>query len=537
MGLSMLSGAAALVLAAWAGHLVPIMLGLGDGLAGVNTAPDARVIVFTLAVSVAVGLCIWLASALALTRRRALPLLTGVSRATGRGVGPGLRHLLVVLQVSLSLALVCTSTLLGRSLWNVLSTDPGLHADRLVGFSVESRSHRVRARAPGPVHGDVGGSGRGHSRRVAGGAASALPLSGGGSLARVEGPRQRAASAEGPFVETVNVSADYFATIGLPIVAGRAFDARDGTSAARVAIVNETLARLIAAQPAVVGETIGFDGGPPDVQIVGVARDARGRSLKVPSEPTVFRPLAQAGGYGAVSVLLRSETPRAISAMAAADLVRRIDPGVAIREFGRLDGAGAERAAARADAGGTLAGVRRPVGAPGRDGAVRRRQLQRHQPDARDWHTPGAGRVARHRREDGPARGRVARGSGGRARLRAVHGGQPRPRFDVVRGVPRRPADHRRRRRRLGSDDDDGRAPARPPRRARRSRGDVATRIEERIGGRHPEGESQAGNSQRSSRSLPGRSHLRCAGATGVVQSKEKPREGGLLIRRDHTDG
>jgi hypothetical protein len=105
----------------------------------------------------------------------------------------------------------------------------------------------------------------------------------------------------------------------------------------RVAIVNETLARLIAAQPAVVGETLGFDGGPPDVQIVGVARDARGRSLKVPPEPTVFRPLAQAGGYSAVSVLLRSEAPQAITATAAAGIVKRIDSGVAMREFGRLE--------------------------------------------------------------------------------------------------------------------------------------------------------------------------------------------------------
>jgi len=337
MGLAMLSGCAALVLAAWAGHLVPIVLGLGDDLAGVNTAPDARVIVFTLAVSVAVGLCIWLASALAVTRRRALPLLTGVSRATGRGVGPGLRHLLVVLQVSLSLALVCTSTVLGRSLWNVLSTDPGFDADRLVGFSVDPGAvgyERERLARYTETLAEQATVIPGVSRVAL---ASALPLSGGGSLAQVEGPRQRAASAEGPFVEMVNVSADYFATIGLPIVAGRAFDARDGTSAARVAIVNETLARLIAAQPAVVGETLGFDGGPPDVQIVGVARDARGRSLKVPPEPTVFRPLAQAGGYSAVSVLLRSEAPQAITATAAAGVVKRIDSGVAMREFGRLE--------------------------------------------------------------------------------------------------------------------------------------------------------------------------------------------------------
>jgi hypothetical protein len=201
------------------------MLGLGDDLAGVNTAPDAPVIVFTLAVSAAVGLCIWLASALTVTRRP-LTLLTGLSRATGWGVGPGVRYLLVVLQVSLSLALVCTSTLLVRSLWNVLSTDPAFDADRLVGFSVDPGATGYEGERLARYTETLADQARvlpGVSRVAL---ASALPLSGGGSVARVEGPRQRAASAEGPFVEAVNVSADYFATIGLPIVAGRAFDAR-----------------------------------------------------------------------------------------------------------------------------------------------------------------------------------------------------------------------------------------------------------------------------------------------------------------------
>jgi hypothetical protein len=117
-------------------------------------------------------------------------------------------ELFVPLAIRDRLMLVCASALLGRSLWNLLSTDPGFDANRLVGFSVnpgavgyegerlarytEALVHRARA-LPGVS-------------RVA--LASALPLSGGGSLTQVEGPRQRAASAEGPFVETVNVSAD-----------------------------------------------------------------------------------------------------------------------------------------------------------------------------------------------------------------------------------------------------------------------------------------------------------------------------------------
>lgn len=337
MALALFSGGVALVLAAWSGHLVPILIGLGDDLAGVNTAPDARVIVFTLAVSVVVGLCIWLASALAVTRRRALPLLAAPSPATARRSGPCLRHLLVAVQVSLSLALVCTSALLSRSLWNLLSTDPGFDADRVVGFSVGAGAigyEGERLARYTETLADEAKALPGVSRVAL---ASVLPLSGGGSLSQVEGPVQSASSAEGPFVEAVNVSADYFATIGLPIVTGRPFDARDHATAPRVAIVNESLARLLVARRSAVGERIRIDGGLRDVEIVGVARDARGRSLKVPPEPTVFRPLSQVGGYGVVSVLLRSETPRTISAMAAAAVVRRIDRGVAMKEFGRLD--------------------------------------------------------------------------------------------------------------------------------------------------------------------------------------------------------
>jgi len=336
VALALLSGCAALVLAAWTGNLVPVLLGLGNDLAGVNTRPDARVVVFTIAMSMAVGLGIWLASALAVTRRRTLPLLFTAS-TTGRGSGPGLRHLLVIVQVSLSLALVCSSALLGRSLWNVLSTDPGFDADRVVGFSVNPGAVGYEGERLARYTETLADQARalpGVSRVAL---SSALPLTGGGGMSQVEGPRQRAATAEGPFVEIVDVSADYFATIGLPLVAGRAFDARDGQAAPRVAIVNEALARLLVAQPAVIGERIGFAGGPLDVQIVGVARDARGRSLKVAPEPTMFRPLAQAGGYGVVNVLLRTETPKAISALAAADLVRRIGPSVAMRDFGALE--------------------------------------------------------------------------------------------------------------------------------------------------------------------------------------------------------
>ena len=100
--------------------------------------------------------------------------------------------------------------------------------------------------------------------------------------------------------------------------------------------MNEALAALLVGGGPIVGSTLRFEGMPPDVEIVGVVRDARGRSLKVNPEPTLFRPLAQAGAVGAVSVLLRTDAPQGISAAVAADLVRRLDANVAMTKFGPL---------------------------------------------------------------------------------------------------------------------------------------------------------------------------------------------------------
>ena len=199
LALGAISGAAGLLLAAWTGDVIPVLLDIGNELAGVSTRPDLRVVGFTIAVSLTVGLCIFLASALAVARRGQLSLSPGAVQPSGGGrLGLALRHLLVVVQLSLSLTLVCASVLLGRSLWNALGAEPGFDADRVVSLTVNpvavgyegdrldayTRSLSERAQALPGVS------------RVA--LASAVPLSGGGSMSRVDGPRQRAASAEGP---------------------------------------------------------------------------------------------------------------------------------------------------------------------------------------------------------------------------------------------------------------------------------------------------------------------------------------------------
>ena len=335
--LAILSCAAGLLLANWTGDLLPSLLGLEEDLAGIDTRPDARVFAFTAGVSLVTGLVIWLGSTLVITRRAALPsLVAGRADATGRRPGVMLRRGLVIVQVSLSLALVCTAALLGRSFVNVLSVDPGFDAEHVVGFTVKPRSvgydgERLeqylrtlvdRARALPGVS------------RVA--VSSVMPLAGsGGSMAEVTGARQAAGQAMPQYAEVIDISSEFFETLGLDLVAGRVFDDRDTTTAPRVAIVNETLARLLVGSPEIVGQMMGFEGVPARLRIVGVARDGRSR-LKAPASPTLFLPRAQTSGGGSVSVLMQVPRAGMVSATALTEIVRQLDPDVAMSAFGSL---------------------------------------------------------------------------------------------------------------------------------------------------------------------------------------------------------
>jgi predicted permease len=331
LALAALSGGAGLLLAAWTGDVIPSLLGVNEELAGINTRPDVRVVAFTAGMSLLTGLLIWLASALLVTRRAALPSLHAAA-ASGVGGRPGavLRRGLVIVQVSLSFALVSTAALLGRSLVNVRSVDPGFDAERVVGFTVNPRlagyeADRLeqyirtltdRARAlPGVSQVAV---------------ASVMPLSGGGCCMEVAGPRQRDGHASTQYAATVGVSPDYFATIGLDLVRGRAFDDRDVRTAPQVVVANEAAVRLLVDSPDVLGQTIGNVG-----QIVGIVRDGRS-GLKTPAEPTLYRPRTHSNGAGPISVLLRVPRAEVVSAAAVTDMVKQLDPGVAMSAVGSL---------------------------------------------------------------------------------------------------------------------------------------------------------------------------------------------------------
>jgi hypothetical protein len=138
------------------------------------------------------------------------------------------------------------------------------------------------------------------------------------------------------------VGRGYFATMGIPIVRGRSFDDRDRAGLARVAIVNETMARRYWPDRSPIGQTLRIPvartpSGATDLalQIVGVAHDAKYVSLAEAPQPFVYRPLAQARRFGVTSLVVRSTRPAALAALVR-QTAAEIDPAVPILEMREL---------------------------------------------------------------------------------------------------------------------------------------------------------------------------------------------------------
>ena len=349
LALALLAGGVGFLLSSWLTALVPAVLGLSEMPPGVSAVPDRRVAVFTALVSAATGVLIWAVSALQITRRAGLPSLSGSSRQGGRARGMVLRRAVVLAQVTLSAALVCGAALLARSLIGLMLISPGFDINGVATFTVTPGGKgydAVRARA---LVEDLIARTRALPGVVSATASSHLPLSGpsqGYWLIADDPGMDRGAPVS---VDVIEAGSEYFETVGLRLAAGRGFATSDRAGSPKVAVLSEGLARqLFGGRPAV-GRRVTFSRADAtdtavkwanrdavfDIEVVGVVRDARSRSLRTPPAPTIYRPQLQANQPGPVTILFR--TRHAMPALRdIQSLVRQVDATVPVGRYSTL---------------------------------------------------------------------------------------------------------------------------------------------------------------------------------------------------------
>ena len=261
---------------------------------------DLRVATFCAATAVLVGLIFGVVPALRATDFSLTEAIGSDSR-TVTGTGGRLRSLLVVGEVALAVLLLFGAGLLLRTLIAVESFDRGYRAESVVSMLVDP----LGAKYPTPellqqffdqVEAEIRAAPG--VRNV--GWASSLPLdffdAGGFSFEVVGDPP--VPESQRPVTEYQAVSPSYFATLDLPILEGRAFDGRDTRDGVPVCIVNEAFARGFHGRSPI-GQRIALrpTGSPqvqPDVrEIVGVARQVKGRPDEVQDFVQVYVPMAQ----------------------------------------------------------------------------------------------------------------------------------------------------------------------------------------------------------------------------------------------------
>lgn len=265
-----------------AGRFVPMIF---PYTLSVSVGADANVWLFLAGVGLLAGILFGVAPAWAAARRDVGDALRETRSSAGRA-RTRLRDLLVITQLSLSLSLVAGAALLGRSLINARSTDPGFAPQGLVvGYTDVGPTGRYDEESGRRLARDLTEA----VRRIPGVQAVTIanqaPIAGGHTRSTVR-PADDPDS-PGYEAEFNIVGSDYFETMGIPLVVGRAFDGLDEPE--RVVVVNEALARIFwGSNQAALGKS--FENR---WRVVGVVGDVQMRSLRAAGRPGVYYPMSQ----------------------------------------------------------------------------------------------------------------------------------------------------------------------------------------------------------------------------------------------------
>jgi predicted permease len=287
---------------------------------------------FLVIASVFTGLLFGLAPALQISRSSVTEAMHGESAVTfSRERVFSLRNALVFLQVALSLPLLIGAGLFLHSLRNLRGIDMGFVKENvflanlnpsLNGYSTE----RIRA-----LYSDL----LTRVRMLPGVRAASLTtssaISGGwDSLSvRVEGYQPRQDENMSP--NAAIISPGYFASLGIPFVAGRDFTDQDAAARPKVVIINQTFAHYFFGDANPIGKRISLDDDPKtplDMEIIGVVKDAKYVSLREKPRRHFYTPLAQEPHLFDMTLQVRTANdPRSIGDLVRAQ-VRDLDPNL-----------------------------------------------------------------------------------------------------------------------------------------------------------------------------------------------------------------
>jgi putative ABC transport system permease protein len=339
--LAAIGGAFGLLLAVWGTHTL-IALVPKEVPRAANIQLDTIVLIFTLAISFATGIIFGLAPAFQATRIDLNSSLKAGARGSIGGQRARIGPALVVVEASLAVILLVGATLLLQSFIRLGQVQPGMQIDRLLTARVTLPSIGY----PRPENVARFYEQLNTRLRVLPGvraASTTFPLSMSGSLTSSSFDLAEHPLPESQQPVSLNhlIGADYFQTMGIPLVRGRFFADTDRFESKPVVIINERFAQKYFPGQDPVGKQMrpawAVAGQPPQMrEIVGVVGNAKHLSLQEDFAPEMYLPIAQIP-YPEATILLRTETSNpATMANALRSELAQVDPNLpltAVRVF------------------------------------------------------------------------------------------------------------------------------------------------------------------------------------------------------------
>ena len=325
---------AGMLLARWLIALAPLLAPEMSIRIVLTPKLDWAVMSVVVVVALVTGVLAGLAPALNATRPQLLPALHGTTQLSRKSQ---LRNAFVIMQLALSVVLLFSAGLFARAMQRSLAIDTGMDVTGVAIATLNLAPHgyagarstlffeqllqRLRAR-PEVVSVAVGNS---------------MPLSGNNNGGNIQRPGAGPTEWK-PSSMSGTASASWFATMHVPIIAGRNFGANDVTGAPLVALVNEALARDIWPHENPIGKTLRFNF--VNREVIGVVRDGKYRSLDEKSQSYLWLPAAQRP-VAAMTVYARARSNSTADVNAASrairDEARALDANVALSDVGTVE--------------------------------------------------------------------------------------------------------------------------------------------------------------------------------------------------------
>jgi putative ABC transport system permease protein len=322
--ISAIGGGLGVALAFYATRMVPSLIPAEAEIA-LDVSPDWAVLLFAAALTMLTAVLFGLAPALRASRAD----VQSVLRAGGSGAGARrsrLRSVFLVAQVGLAMVLLVTAGLFLQGIGAAQRIDPGFRSERVFDLPIDLSLRQYEEDRGVLFYNALLDRIRDLPSVEAASLIRMVPLTGSNAGTGVAPPTadpSDPASYRGTTFTTV--APGYFAMFGIPILRGRDFASADHGAAERVAVANESFARLMWPDGDAVGQRVRFD--DEIVMVVGLVPDTKYLSLNDRGVPFLYLPYAQRWTADMVlQVRLASEAPSGRAAVRAA--VQEADPAL-----------------------------------------------------------------------------------------------------------------------------------------------------------------------------------------------------------------